>query len=63
MAEIARRGERVFQVTVFQWIKEYVEEYGVVPGYWAPTSRSATFTDTLEQAEHLAREAFGEPGV
>jgi hypothetical protein len=58
MAEIVRRGNGVFQVTIFQWIEECVEEYGVVPGYRVPVSRSATFTDTVENAEKLAQEAF-----
>jgi hypothetical protein len=57
-AEVLKRPVGGFQVLVSRWTEEWVPDYGKVGEFWASVGRGATFTDTSERAEELAREHF-----
>ena len=57
-AEIERRAGGSLQVTVYKWTEEWVPGYGKVAEFWETVPGLVIITDTLENAEKLAREEF-----
>ena len=56
-AEIERRSTGSFRITIYKWFEEWCEGYGM-EAFWQPVPRMVILTDTLENAERLAREEF-----
>lgn len=56
--EIVLKQPGLFTVEAAKWTEEIVEGYGKVAEFWEPVSHGATYTDTIERAEQLAREAL-----
>lgn len=55
-AEIERRPGGSLQVTAYKWTEEIVPGYGKVAEFWERVPQSVSITDTLANAEILARE-------
>ncbi len=56
MAEIKRLAVSAFQISMYKWTEENVPGIGKVAEFWESVGRMATFTDTIERAENLARD-------